>query len=140
MRYNGKKQFLIGEIMKSLFLALAFIFSTSAFAVTMDDLAGVFEATSTDIPLRTIMDVTKTGENTGSINFAVKKSPYGKLSCRGNSSLNGNILRTESFCKSGLQYIHTADFSSVTNFDKFSIRVHNTLYGETITMHFIRKR
>ena len=126
--------------MKSLLTTLMLIFSTSALTATIDDITGTFEATSTDIPLRTILTIRKTGENTAAIDFDVKRSPYGELSCQGTSVLNDNILKTDSFCKSGLRFWHTVDIGEVTNFDKFTVLVHNTLYDETVTMQFVRRR
>ena len=124
--------------MRKAFL-LCYLFSFNVFAVNMDDLIGTFQATSTDIPIRTIMKIKKVNEEEATIDFAVKKSPYGRLSCKGSSILDDEgVLTTKTACKSGLRYTHTANFSTVGNFDRFSISVHNTLYDETITMHFVK--
>ena len=126
--------------MKLLLFVFILSFSIKASAVTMDDLVGVFKATSTDIPIKTVLNIKKIDGSKGTIDFAVKKSPYGRLSCRGNAVLSSDILTTDTVCKSGLRYKHSADFSTVSNLSRFSIPVHNTLYNETITMLFVRKR
>ena len=126
--------------MKSLLLLLTFIFSTNAYAVTIDDIVGVFKVSSTDIPIKAVFHITKSGPSTADFKMDVKRSPYGKLACQAKGVLNDSgIMSTKTVCKSGLRYEHTVHYYAASNFNNFTIRVHNTLYNETINMLFVRQ-
>ena len=128
---------------KYLIVAMAlpvYLFSSVTLGVTFDDLVGVYDAKSTEIPIRSVVTVTKVDSLNGHMSFKIEKSPYGPMVCEGNSRIeNGFFLTTDAICQGGLGYTHTMDLTQVRNFDHFSAFVHNTMYDATITVYFTRR-
>ena len=129
--------------MKYSLFVLFFFLGSSSFGVTFDDLAKKYKATSTEIPIKSVLTITKKDLYNGEIQFHVKRSPYGKMSCKGIAAIENDgknetfKLKTHAICKSGLEYNHSVNLTDVENFDRFSANVKNTLYeGEVIRVHF----
>ncbi|MCY4642993.1 MAG: hypothetical protein OXB88_00080 [Bacteriovoracales bacterium] len=127
----------------SSFFLLLFSFLSTAFGeVNLDHLEGVYDVRSTDVPLRSVVTIKKIDPHSGEVFFKTSKSLFGKMNCRGFAKINTetNELETESKCKSGLEFHHAMALENIDNFDTFSTRVRNTLYGdEIITVHFKRQ-
>ena len=133
-------------IMKFFILPFAFLtmISPSLAVVTFEELDGVYDVHSTEIPIRSVVTITKTDDPyKGEIFFKTLRSPFGKLNCNGTSEIDSeeNQIETTSRCKSGLEFYHVLDLEGIDNFDKFSTQVRNTLYGdESIKMYFNKKK
>jgi hypothetical protein len=118
--------------MKKLIVALMMV-STSAFAVTLADIAGTYEITSDDIPVVNMVEINEDG----SVSLS-EQTPYGSISCRGNASIADNTLESKVACDNGIEFVQRVNLEGIESFEEFTANVFSSLYGQEIPMNFIK--
>lgn len=116
---------------KMMSFAMVCIFSGSAFAYTLKDLAGKYRVTMPESGVINTLTLTANGQIT-----LFEKSPEGTMDCAGKVKLKKDIVSSNMICKNGFSFYQTVDFSKVGNLDSFTAPVFSSLFEATIPMNF----
>ena len=114
-------------------LLIALSFSQFASALTLNELAGSYKVTHTEIPVVNIVKISADGKIA-----LTESSPYGKLECSGKGKLVNDQLSSSVKCTDGQVFTQKINLSKVKNLNKFKATVFSSLYGQELEMNFER--
>lgn len=122
--------------MKKLIIAIMVtLFSLSASAMNIEDVAGTYEITTEVAPVSYLLKLSAQGEVE-----LTEYSPYtaGPLVCLGYAQIFNNTLESDVLCENDLEFTQRVNLAGITNLNEFVANVYSSKYGFEAPMSFTK--
>ena len=113
---------------------LMLLLSTQVFAgYTLTDLAGTYEITHPQLPVKNTVTLTATGQVS-----LQEESPFGSIICEGMATIKKDLLTSEVQCDNGAVFTQEINFAGIELASEFQAPVYSSLYDAEAVMNFTK--